>query len=382
MAAEIGGDFDGTPLKELCSKKIFHHRAVIDCGRIQGGVGNVRNVVQSCLRYTIEAGADFIIPEIHSRASTDLTVLDSGETETFDYMFDERVLRKTLKETCPEMKIYKRIDDVRTDHELAFLPKLVKDQAERVLSHEEVERWSDLFEKWLSNQESMDADKLFSGPIPVNIDSPLFNWPVDFDGADFARNFGKVVQFREDVRRLAATVLFELSQNFNLGLEATNMASGFFGAHLRTAEDATKAKWTGYSLQAAEYLKQASKKHLSTIYIATGSDDDMDRFAQQAWSEHQYNSTWKDQLLKGPDLALLSELSWDQQALVDYLVMLKSASFAGIQESSFAWNIALRRHVLSSDVDFLTQSQTLEDEYSVLLGKPGHSEFIPRSMWP
>lgn len=151
---------------------------------------------------------------------------------------------------------------------------------------------------------------------------------------------------------------------------------------LQTAKDAAKAHWTGYDLQAKRYLEEARKDHLSIIYVASGSSKDMERFAQQAWSEYQYNTTSKRRLLQGDDLANLQSLSWDQQGLVDFLVMLKSSSFAGIEQSSFAWNIALKRHTLSLDANYLTHGQALQDEYSMLLGPVGSSSFIARAMWP
>jgi len=93
-------------------------------------------------------------------------------------------------------------------------------------------------------------------------------------------------------------------------------------------------------------------------------------------------ATSKLQLLHGDDLELLQSLSWDQQGLVDFLVMLKSSSFAGIEQSSFAWNIALKRHILSQDANYLNNGEALQDEYSMLLGEVGASSFIGESMWP
>jgi hypothetical protein len=50
----------------------------------------------------------------------------------------------------------------------------------------------------------------------------------------------------------------------------------------------------------------------------------------------------KSELLRGEDLEEPEAMSWDQQALVDYEVMLKSSFFAGLQQSS----IAVRRHCM------------------------------------
>jgi len=366
LQSEIDGIFDGTAIKAMCSKKRWDHRAVVSCGRIQGGVGNVRNVILTCLRFTMEAGADFVIPSIRSRSTSDLSVLDTDISLGFDYLFDQKHFKKTMKRFCPGMKVYESHEEVRTEQDgVAVGPlELIPDRKDRVLGNSEVAAWEGYWEKWLRNQEATNADKLSSGPIPVEFPSPLFHWPTDYDDADFVKSFGRVIQFREDTRRLAATVLWELSRKFELDLEPNEFMDGgmFFGAHLRTASDAAKAKWTGYEDQAANYLELAAKEHLSTIYVATGSMEDMARFSAQAWEEYQFNTTTKLDLLRGEDLDLLQSLSWDQQGLVDFLVMLKSSSFAGISESSFAWNIALKRHILSSDSTYMDHGQTLQDE--------------------
>jgi hypothetical protein len=51
----------------------------------------------------------------------------------------------------------------------------------------------------------------------------------------------------------------------------------------------------------------------------------------------------KTDLLSGEDLAELSALTWDQQALVDMLILNRSAFFMGMADSSFAWTLASQR---------------------------------------
>ena len=49
-------------------------------------------------------------------------------------------------------------------------------------------------------------------------------------------------------------------------------------------------------------------------------------------------------MLGSEDLRRLEKLSWDQRGLVDYEVMLRAGMIAGTAESSFAWNLAIRRN--------------------------------------
>lgn len=80
------------------------------------------------------------------------------------------------------------------------------------MNHGEAADWARLFENWLIGREATHSDKLSSGPIPADLDKLLFHWPVSYDREMFARNFEKLIRFREDTRRLAATVLWELSR--------------------------------------------------------------------------------------------------------------------------------------------------------------------------
>lgn len=77
------------------------------------------------------------------------------------------------------------------------------------------------------------------------MDHAELNSEVCNDGIDFANSFGQFLTFRRDVRRLAATVLYELSQKFSLDLDPSQAVNknGFLGLHLRTSADAVKVKY-------------------------------------------------------------------------------------------------------------------------------------------
>lgn len=177
--------------------------------------------------------------------------------------------------------------------------------------------------------------------------------------------FGKLLRFREDTRRLAATVLYALSQKHELGLFEGNNKSIFprkyYGAHLRTGPDATAAGWTPYSIQSQNYISEATKYSLELMYVASGNTADLARLA--AINSSIIVET-KESLLGEPvspgsyeiarprkgfksEWAALMALNWDQRMLVDYEVLLRASMFGGIWESSFAWNVAMRRHVLT-----------------------------------
>ena len=53
---EIDGPFDPIPIQQVCASKKWNDDLTFICGAPQGGIGNIRNVFLTCLRYAIEAG--------------------------------------------------------------------------------------------------------------------------------------------------------------------------------------------------------------------------------------------------------------------------------------------------------------------------------------
>jgi hypothetical protein len=150
--------------------------------------------------------------------------------------------------------------------------------------------------------------------------------------------------------------------------------------------DASSAGWTGYAEQAACYLSQACSHNLSLIYVAPSDPESAARFKRDALTFQNVQVTTRYDLLSGGDLEAMKRLNWDQQALVDYEILLRSSSFAGIYQSSFAWNVALRRHVAGKSYRWDSMEggggQTFDDEYSWIYRPPGAWRLFEAAMWP
>jgi hypothetical protein len=191
-----------------------------------------------------------------------------------------------------------------------------------------------------------------SKPVVINMGTPLLQFPLSYDDPKFVATFGRILRFREDTRRLASTVLYALNKQYNLNLDASATgipADKFYGAHLRTAADAAAGGWTPYAIQSGNYLDSATSHYLPIIYLACGNPTDRTLFTSTATNMNITVLT-KREILSDPEfsdeLAEMESLTWDQQALIDWEVLLRSSMFGGTWESSFAWNIALRRHVV------------------------------------
>ena len=200
----------------------------------------------------------------------------------------------------------------------------------------------------------------------VSLAAPLLQFPLTYDDPHLVAQFGRILRFRPDVRRIAATVMYALNTRHNLGLEPGRgiVPGKFYGAHLRTGQDAAAAGWTPYVVQEHNYIAHAMKAHLGLIYVTPTTPADVEAFRNTAANVSISVETKETLLasvsplesasvytpLKGfeEEWGMLQGLSWDQQLLVDFEVLLRCSLFGGMWESSFSWNVAMRRHVVAS----------------------------------
>lgn len=111
---EIEGPSDFTDLKALCTETVWVHNRYFTCNQIQGGIGNVRNAVLNCIRYTIQAGAALVLPVLYRRGALadPASQLSAGGREGLGYVFDLNHFTSTLRQFCPQLIIIDNIKDV------------------------------------------------------------------------------------------------------------------------------------------------------------------------------------------------------------------------------------------------------------------------------
>ncbi|KFY16761.1 hypothetical protein V492_01114, partial [Pseudogymnoascus sp. VKM F-4246] len=202
-------------------------------------------------------------------------------------------------------------------------------------------------------------------------------------------NFGRLVEFRPDTHRLASAILAALRKRFTLSplphLGVANNA--FVGLHFRTEIDAVNVGYTSFEEQTAAYLSYISGAPIRAVYAASGNTTSLELFAIEAAKlDPPATVVAKGDLLEGKDKEELEGLTWDQQALVDYLVLEKAARFAGVSDSSFSWGIAYARQVVSSEagtcrsVEKLEEGVQFRDELSTVFGRP--RDWHKDKLWP
>lgn len=253
------------------------------------------------------------------------------------------------------------------------------------------ETWNDDFKAWLSRETAGTSPG--SRTTLVALGRSYLVYPIHSDPEGFHSTFGNIIKFRSDTRQIASAVfknLVDLSPTVSWdGRSGT--ANGYMGIHLRTEKDAREGwpgqdwVWSRYETQSRAFLNQTIKSGLKTIYVASGDLSQISQLKSEAQS-HGIEVKDKFELLSVPNRERLQSMPWDQQGLVDFLVLLKSQDFAGIAHSSFAWAIALKRHQMSrrlgGDESYLDGPQMLSDEFSQVYGQVrGYPEYAA-TLWP
>ncbi|KAF4627046.1 hypothetical protein G7Y89_g11106 [Cudoniella acicularis] len=395
QTTEVRDVFDFPPLesesiKSICGETQWNQSVVFTCDKSVGGIGNLRNSILNCVRYAISAGASLVVPSIVLRNTSDISQIRTGVETDMSYMFDTQHFLDSIRLSCPSLQIHSSINDIKdfeNAHEvISLLPESLVEHVPAT-GLPEPEAWRSQFYTWLEQYSTPEV----TGPMIINLGRSYLQYPIYSDAKLFALSFGSILKFRSDVRVLAVKTLQSLADTYFLTLDLTQdiLPNAFFGAHLRTEKDAVEGwpapDWiySRFETQSRVYLEQAPRSSSSVIYVASGDLNEVAKFAHNAsTSPNNYSVTTKFDLLKGKDLEELQALKWDQQALVDFLVMLKASDFAGIGHSSFAWNVALKRHVLATNKKHLDGPQMLSDELSQIYGNiRGYPEYAA-CLWP
>ncbi|TVY17902.1 hypothetical protein LARI1_G004194 [Lachnellula arida] len=376
-------------IKSICDDVEWNSTLVFTCDNSYGGVGNIRNSVLNCVRYAISAGAGLVIPKIILRNSQNIVDLETGDRTTLDYIVSAPVLSSI--ETLPHRGRYTEPRDV--SRPLSVVPESLVEGKSRDGSAalQNSDQWRQQFYQWLEQY----ATNNTKGPIIVHVGRLFLKYSVYSDGERFALEFGAIMNVRSDARELATTALHALIQAYSLPVNLTKniMNDSFLGVHLRTEKDAMNAwgnpfwPFSTYKAIVAKYIEQIqdpSRPKPSVIYVASGDLNEVGKFAKDVMALNMTVAT-KDNLLTGKDKEDLEKLAWDQQALVDFLIMPVASDFAGLGISSFSWNIALRRHLFAKQKSFLhiDGPKMFEDEFSILYGggKDKYPEY-EACLWP
>lgn len=394
---------DYRPIQEICARTDFRPGLLFSCEGQHGGVGMVRNQILRCIRYAISGGGAIVVPSMALRNAKDLSDIETSNEVPLEYLFDREAFITHLSKGCPGMQIYEAAEEFPFYQQRVKTLELRGDQFEPDHPPEGLRyprKWRGFFDEWLDEHS---VHIRYDRPVYVKIEQSFLEYPVLDDGSAFANEFGKILSFRKNTRDLAAKVLFELNKKFDLSIDPTKAinAHAYYGAHLRLEEDAIWAwspeewRFSRMDDQFDEQFQNLEHTSLDVVYVASGNQTVVDLFAERLSrrpamgpSSQKKNVTvvTKHDLLQGADCRRLDNLTFDQQALVDFLMMFKASTFMGVAHSSFPWTVALRRHELSRYADYANEgSDLLRDEYSVIMGMQADYPYVDPfvyGIWP
>lgn len=388
--------FIGWPLKRACGEvEEWLEGVVFVCDNNFGGLGNMRNFILQCVRYAIDAGATgMVMPMIRKRRDDDIRLIfEASDFRPFSYLFDEQNFREAMAENCPQITLYDTWFDVpnlpvvdgnasRPDIEKIDFRQLARVDADQChyseLDHQ-TDRWQSMlfpqklwfFQNWcgsfyeaiLTRSTAHLKDHLYDpekGPAPSarhprlvrGSDFPgvLWQWPIWRDGPELANTFSGLCKFNKTMMRLGKLALarmqaFARQNNGNPGASPEEAAK-FLGVHLRTELDALEF-WPTYEEQEEGYIRKAGEVGLQVGYLASGNLSEAHKFMSSAKQKLGMVFATKDDLLDGADLEELHSLSWDQQALVDFIVLTAADYFTGNGRSTFSMSVTKKRHLKS-----------------------------------
>jgi len=291
-----------------------------------------------------------------------------------------------LKLSCPQLTLIDQMEQLTSDRRRGFQPESVFSNRP-VSGLEAPEEWVPKFTNWVNEHVSFQPQ---NEPIVIDLEQSILQWPTHYDGHGVAHVFGDILKFRHDVRHLATTTLVKLSEWYDLPLNLTDrrLKHSFLGAHLKTEVDSPQRRhaadvpYTHYESQAKAYIKQAKASKIPIIYVASGNMSDIDRMIHEGAREG-ISVTHKFDLLKGSERDQLQRLTWDQRALVDFLVAMKAQEFAGVGQSTFSWNVAMKRHEYTNSMATGSLDEGIwSDGLSKLYGVRNDYVQSASCMWP
>ncbi|KAH8886206.1 hypothetical protein GQ53DRAFT_875857 [Thozetella sp. PMI_491] len=353
---EIDGGFNGEALQDICSEgnRPWTPDIAFDCPPRVGGIGNVRMTFLNCLRLAIGARGSFILPQVITRSETNLSFVGQGFAP-FDYFFDPDHFRQTLQSYCPQLTLYDTFEDFQqaqngTAVTVPLDPKgELGGQIGMVSGYTmaKAERWPSVFDSWLAKKDAGRSVHIALGS-QWNL---IYIWPTAFDRPDLVRTFSGLMRPNRAIPPLAFAVLDSLERDYAVQKGPFPGSGNFVGLHLRTEMDAVKHGFATYEVLAKYYKKRLfgserddSFDNSTVVYVASGDPQSIARFKKDF---EPLRVVTKYDILTSTSL---SPLTFDQQALVDMLVLERSAYFFGSASSSYSWLLALRRAAAVNNV--------------------------------
>ena len=314
-------------LESLCSTTEWRSDLFLNCTNVKQlpgwpnisvnpqGAMNIRNSMLSCVRWAIDGGMGLILPRIAARYDKDIINFDHWED--YDFLFDMDMLRATLMQECPQLRLYDTYYQVEEQHNSTGLG----------FTHYEV----GTFKRHIDDI-VRDRNHTSNKTLVVWENEPLFGWNFFKENKRIHRSLYRAVNFRKDLLVIASEVVSLLPPRF-------------VAIHLRNELDTIAYNYTSQVTPLLDMMKN-NFTDIDTIYVAVGTPKIEEKFRADM-KTHGYNVISKLSLLnsqKKTDLLdRVNKLPFDQRGVIDFQVLLRAEYFFGVGISSFAYGVAYER---------------------------------------
>lgn len=315
-------------LSSLCNSTLWQPGLYINCTNIihrsprfenhgdNWGTFNIRSQLVSCLRWALDSGMGFVMPLIAIRSDYDLEFFPGWRN--ISHLFDEENFHEMLGQLCPQLQVrntYTKIDNIikapMPDQLMYYGIGLHRRRTNNLL-----------------RQANMTPS--LTNPVVIWENKALFGWVFSKEGIDIHNTLFKVFAFRKD--------LIEISQSL-----LNKIKVPFLGIHLRAEPDQPWYTYEELRDWCVDYLL-SKKPHLKTVFVSIGNSEIEKKFKEDMkakgvtviskWTLSESNQNLYQELL---------DMDFDQSAVIDYQILLKSEVFLGVSESSFSYAVAFER---------------------------------------
>ncbi|TKA72199.1 hypothetical protein B0A55_06960 [Friedmanniomyces simplex] len=383
--------FNPSTIATYCNRTEWHPNLVFNLvDGAEDGLADARGSLLDFLFYAIEAGASIVLPGFAANGAGRNASRIAVDKMPFGMLFDEAWLLSSMAEACPQMAIYKPERDHKTADALpgTYVPKSRRVDMD---SGKTKKAYLEHLDAWLKEKPDFKPDRL----TLVNVERT--SWQVDTRNLPqvFRRSFGQVLRTADDIRRLAAVAVQELTRKFTTHIDSSSVVprNAFYGAYVDTRGSVASEPYSNFSAQTDAHLEQAIMHKLKVIYVASDNATETALFRTAA---ARYPlpiiAVSKLDLLPVAEVAALKELTPTQQVLVDFEVLKRCSIFGGSVKSSASYNIALTRNQWLADQGRMNDpwfvvhkdvGVAFDDGISRIVGRDGVYELqMPRGMWP
>lgn len=291
-----------------------------------------------------------------------------------------------LRTSCPQLKLHNSLDDLWDQPTLLtplkFAPSDVAGDLtdESVIAHPNV--FAARFDAWLDQVSPPDRRRW---PVRVELAESRYSWPAASDPLDLALELSAAIRSRTDIRQLAASATYRLS---DLAALTGQPRTTLVGVDLRTTHAVPEALPTLQD-QMRDYIAYATQQRLPVVFASGAAEDHhLAEFSKAATDANITVVTLPDLLSDDERSRLRDSFSWDQRLMADYEFLRRPARFAGFGQSGFAWDLAVRRHFAFNDSATALPpapdgfSGPFQDLVSALFGSRQREVAMRTSIWP